>query len=142
MAKKKSTAAGKDTAPAVPEEPDLPNPPAFAWQKVPSENPLGEATWPGKDLEPAWAAEVRANVPATAPTGPPPLEVPRGLADRINYEKPFIELTLIHTGRYTGPTKGRFMEEAHAGFMILTERDGVFFVPWSNVAYYRFLPET
>jgi hypothetical protein len=26
--------------------------------------------------------------------------------------------------------------------MILTEKDGLFFVPWSNVAYFRYLPET
>lgn len=74
--------------------------------------------------------------------GPPPLEVPEDLAERISDEKPFVELTLIHTGQYTGPTKGRMMEEAHCGFMLLTEKDGMFFIPWTNLAFWRYLPET
>jgi hypothetical protein len=76
------------------------------------------------------------------PTGPPPIEVPADLAERVNLVRPFVELTLIHTGQYTGPTRGRVMEEAHAGFLVLTEKDGLFFIPFSNLAYWRFLPET
>lgn len=73
--------------------------------------------------------------------GAPPTELPQELAEKSNADRPFVELTLIHTGLYTGPTRGRMVEESHAGFVLLTERDGLFFIPWSNLAFWRYLPE-
>ena len=73
--------------------------------------------------------------------GPLPLDIPPDLLQQVNLSRPFAELTLIHTGQYTGPTRGRAVKSNEVGFYFLTEKDGLFFIPWSNLAFWRVLPE-
>jgi hypothetical protein len=59
-------------------------------------------------------------------------------ADLIRTEAPLVELTLIHTGAYTGPTRGHIVLETAVGLYLLTEKDGLAFIPWSNLAFFRY----
>lgn len=90
--------------------------------------------------EPAWAQKVRDNLPAAGPVGPPPTELPADMAERLNLEKPFVVLTLRDHGQYIGPTRGRVLEESLSGFVFLTN-NGLYFVPWGNLAYWDYLSE-
>lgn len=95
---------------------------------------------PNRDEEPAWAKLVRENLPPSRGVGPPPNAIPEDMEERLNLETPFVELTLCEHGRYTGPTRGRVLRETGAGFVFLTVA-GLYFVTWSNLAYWVFLSE-
>lgn len=125
---------------------DVPPPPSPEAPSVPRDIPLGEwmnvmnkAIAARDGSEPEWAALVRENhAPSTV--GPPPIDIPAEVVERLNLEKPFVRLTLIETGEYVGPTRGRVTVVDVTGFQFLTH-DGLFFIPWSNLAYWRYLPE-
>jgi hypothetical protein len=95
---------------------------------------------PGRRVEPAWAAEVRANL-GSHTMGPPPVDIPSDMAGKFNLDKPFVELTLCEHGPYTGPTKGRVVGETLPGFVFLTH-SGLYFVTWANLAFWTYLAES
>jgi hypothetical protein len=90
--------------------------------------------------EPLWAAKVRESFDAAEPVGPPPMDIPPAMEVRLNLDAPFVELTLVHTGQYTGPTRGRVVGEDDNGFDFLTHQ-GLYFVTWANLAYWTYLSE-
>lgn len=91
--------------------------------------------------EPEWAQKVRDNKPEGSPMGPPPFSIPEETARKLNGDNPFVQLTLRFHGSYNGPTKGRVMERRGEGFDFLTCSGEVYFVPWSNLAFWTYLSE-
>jgi hypothetical protein len=131
--------AGKkpDRSPVPPEDDLPPNPgPIFGSNNLALMTSERIAT----TVEPAWAKKVRESFDAAEPVGPPPMDIPPAMEDRINLDAPFVELTLVHTGQYTGPTRGRVVGEDDNGFDFLTHQ-GLYFVTWANLAYWTYLSE-